>query len=206
MISVKSVVSFACGIAEICGGEGRGNTHCFSVGTQRPDLVSRLAYPPPCQGAQLAARPSAAAGAAAATSALMRRRRAAAPRPASTRGRSWRAASPGGPSATCGSGPRRGSSFTGHAIGPVPWTSLRRQLWTWRLASAVGQSRTAIPPAGGPDVKSDIPGHSCRHCWRLLRGTQMAYLTILTNRKVEGRTLPYIWVQGNLHLARGPPV
>ena len=67
-----------------------------------------------------------------------------------------------------------------------------------RLRCVAVQDRDA---AGSPDVKCDIAGHFCRHGWRLLRGTQTAYLTISTNRKMEGRTLPYIWVQGSPHLA-----
>ena len=45
------------------------------------------------------------------------------------------------------------------------------------------------------------PGHFCRHRWRLHRGNQTAVLTLSTNRRLEDRALPYIWVQGSPHLA-----
>ena len=52
-------------------------------------------------------------------------------------------------------------------------------------------------PAGIPNLNFDIPSHFCQHPWRLHHGTHSAVLTTSTNRRVERRTLPYVWVQGS---------
>ena len=67
-----------------------------------------------------------------------------------------------------------------------------------RLRGTAVQDRD---PAGSPDVKFEILGHFCWHQWRLHHGSQGAVLTLSPNQRVEGRALPYVWVQGSPHLA-----
>ena len=170
---------------------------CRRSGPFRRDTLS-VSFHVLCHGVEESPRLSAVTEVAAATSALMRRWR----RHAKAR--------------------LQGQGIAGH---PARWPV--RRLWLGARARLVFQRPctrsdaadllaaaamdlaaclrgTAVQdrdPAGNPGVKFDIPGHFCRHRWRLHTGIQTAFLTLSTNRRVEGRTFPYVWVQAGPHLA-----
>ena len=128
---------------------------CSTVGhsiNQIPTInppVARLGYPSPvlCPAAEAAARPSAAARVAAATRT-----------PGNIKAGSWQVAWPGGLSAACGWAPKHGGSCA-WPDAPILLAAAAADL-AGRAHGEASQDRTRD---GKPEVKSDIPGHFCRH-------------------------------------------
>ena len=66
-----------------------------------------------------------------------------------------------------------------------------------RLRGIATHDRTSD---GRPEVHSDIPGHFCRHRWRLPRGRTATH-TLSTKRRVDGQAIPYMQAESSVHLA-----